>query len=121
MRLIERVFAEDSLIGSVTSPLTGGYASVFGGFGMLVTSILRLVFIGGGLLALFNFIVAGFQYMNAGGDSKALNSAWDKIWNSLLGLVIIVGSFALAAIVGQVLFHDALFILNPTIKGPNTP
>lgn len=118
MTLIERIFAEDDIVGSVTSPLTGGYASVFGGFGLLITNILRLVFIGGGIFALFNFIIAGFQYMNAGGDTKALNSAWDKIWNSLLGLVIIVGSFALSAVVGQLLFGNATFILNPTIVGP---
>ncbi len=109
----------EPIVGSVTSPLAGtGYASVFGGFGLLVTNILRLVFVGGGIFALFNFIIAGFQYMNAGGDSKAMTAAWDKIWHSLLGLVVIVGSFALAAVVGQLLFGSATFILNPTIVGP---
>lgn len=118
MRLLERIFAESDIVGSVASPLQGSYASVFGGFGVLVTSILRLVFVAGGVFALFNFIIAGFQYMNAGGDTKALNSAWNKIWNSLLGLVIIVGSFALAAVIGKLLFGSATFILNPTIVGP---
>ena len=108
----------EPIVGSVTSPLEGSYATVFGGFGILVTNILRLVFIGGGIFALFNFIIAGFQYMNAGGDTKALNSAWNKIWNSLMGLVIIVGSFALAAVVGQLLFNDATFILNPKLVSP---
>lgn len=117
MTFIERVLA-DEIIGSVTSPLTGGYSTVFGGFGLLITNILRLVFVGGGIFALFNFIVAGFQYMNAAGDSKALTAAWDRIWHSLLGLVVIVGSFALSAVVGQLLFGNATFILNPTIVGP---
>lgn len=117
MAFIEQVLA-DEIVGSVTSPLTGGYSSVFGGFGLLVTSLLRLVFVAGGILSLFNFIVAGFQYMNAGGDSKAMSAAWARIWHSLLGLVVIVGSFALTAVVGQVLFGNANFILNPTIIGP---
>lgn len=114
---IERIVANE-FVGSVTNPIQNGYGSVFGGFGALVTNILRLVFVAGGIFALFNFIIAGFQYMNAGGDTKALNSAWDKIWNSLLGLIVIVGSFALTAILGQLLFGNATFILNPTIVGP---
>jgi hypothetical protein len=56
--------------------------------------------------------------MNAGGDSKAVGKAWDKIWQSLLGLVIIVGSFAVASIFGQLIFGRADFILNPQIYGP---
>jgi len=39
--------------------------------------------------------------MTAAGDSKALGAAWNRIWNSLLGLVVVVGSFALAELFSQ--------------------
>ena len=71
-----------------------------------------------GLFAFINLILAGFQFMGAGGDSKAIEKAFGKIWQSLLGLVIVVGSFALAALFGYLLFGDAGFILNPKFYGP---
>lgn len=112
------VFAADDIIGKVTSP-TGTYGSVAGGGLILfLTNILRLVFVGAGIFAFVNLVIAGFQYMGAGGDAKALGQAWGRIWGSLLGLVLVVGSFALAALFGYVLFGDAGFILNPKIYGP---
>jgi hypothetical protein len=56
--------------------------------------------------------------MNAGGDAKSLASAWATIWQSLVGLLFIVGSFAVAALIGQLIFGDATYILNPRIYGP---
>ena len=85
---------------------------------MFMSNILRLVFVVAGIFAFFNFIIAGFQYMNAGGDSKSLTAAWDRIWQSLIGLVIIVGSFAVAALIGQVFFGRPEAILSPMIYGP---
>lgn len=117
MSFIERIYAEGDLVGPITSPLTGGYASIQG-VGPFITNVFRLFFVAAGIMALFNFLVAGFKFINAGGDSKAVGAAWDKIWQSLLGLVIVVGSFALASLMGQLLFGRPDFILNPTIYGP---
>lgn len=79
----------------------------------LFTNTLRLVFFGGGVWAFLNLIIAGFQFMNASGDAKAIQSAWGKIWQSLLGLLIIVSSFVISAIVGWLIFHDPLFMFKP--------
>jgi hypothetical protein len=130
--LIQKVFAQEDwcqrhpeecglneaspIIGKVLNPLTYGSFQV--GLVPFFNNVLRLVFVVAGIYALLNFIVAGYQYMTAGGDSKMLAAAWNKIWQSLLGLLIIVGSFVLAGIFGQLFFGDAGFILNPTIYGP---
>jgi hypothetical protein len=112
----------EDIIGKIQLPT--GYQSAFGSGGspgglvMLFTNILRLVFVVAGLYAFINFIVAGFQYMGAAGDSKALSAAWDRIWQSFIGLIVIVASFALAALAGQILFGNPGFILNPKIYGP---
>ena len=115
--------ANTDLFGTVQNPLQtaegGGYPGLLeGGLVLLFSNILRLVFVAAGIYAFLNFIVAGFQYIQAGGDTKALTAAWDRIWQSLLGLVIIVGSFALAALFGYLIFGDASYILNPKIYGP---
>jgi hypothetical protein len=114
---MEKIFAQD-LVGSIDNPLAATGYNGLGGIGLFITNILRVFFVVAGILALFNFITAGFSFMNAGGDSKAVGKAWDKIWQSLLGLVIIVGSFAVASIFGQLIFGRADFILNPQIYGP---
>lgn len=114
---VKPVFAE-GVVGTVESPILQTYGNFDIGVTALMTNILRLVFVVAGVYALFNFIIAGYQYMMAGGDSKALASAWARIWQTLLGLIIIVASFALAALFGYILFGNAGFILNPVIYGP---
>lgn len=121
--ILEKIFAQgNDIIGSVKNPLPAPYQNLTGAQGGLLlffSNVLRLVFVVAGIFAFLNFIVAGFTYMNAGGDSKSLESAWARIWQSLVGLLIVIGSFAMAALLGQLFFGDAGFILNPKIYGPN--
>jgi hypothetical protein len=116
---MDKIFAADAttLVGTVKNPLPTAYQGV-GKISVFFTNILRLVFVAAGIFAFVNLILAGFQFIGAGGDSKAVEKAWGKIWQSLLGLILVVGSFALAALFGQILFGNAGFILNPTIYAP---
>ena len=82
-------------------------------------NILKLVIVGAGLFAFINFIMAGYTFLGAGGDSKKVAEAWGKIYNSIIGLLFVAGSFVLAAVIGWILFHNAGAILNPVIYGPD--
>jgi hypothetical protein len=117
---IEKVFAQDAtrIVGTVDNPLPAYGSVAGGGLILFLTNILRLVFVAAGLFAFINLILAGFQFIGAGGDAKVVEKAWNKIWQSLLGLILIVGSFALAALFGYLLFNNAGFILSPKIYGP---
>ncbi len=90
-----------------------------GGLGNFLNLILRVMIIGAGIYALFNFVMAGYAFLSAGDDSKKVEGAWGKIWQSALGLAVAAGAFVLAAIFGQLIFGDWNFILNPSI--PETP
>jgi len=94
----------------------GSYSS--GGPTRFLTGILRTLIIGAGLFALFNFILAGYSFLSAGADAKKIAEAWSKIWLSVLGLAIAVGSFTLAAIFGQLLFGDYNALLQIKVYGP---
>lgn len=117
-----KVFAQSNpvkdIVGTFTNPLPDQYKNLSGGLVFFISNVLRLAFVAAGVYSLFNFVVAGFQYMSAAGDQKVLQDSWNRIWNSLLGLIVIVVSFALAALFGYLLFGDAGFILNPKIYGP---
>ncbi len=107
------------IIGTIQNPQLAPYGDIAsGGLTLFITNLIRLAFVGAGIYALVNFILAGFGFMSAGGDSKKIGEAWNKIWQTLMGLVFIVGSFALAALFGFLIFGDATFILNPKIYGP---
>lgn len=116
--MVEKLLAQaDQVVGTIENKISP-YGSYDKGLILFFSNILRLVFVVAGVYAFLNLIMAGFQYMNAGGDSKALGAAWSRIWQSLMGLVIIVGSFALAGLFGYLIFGDAGFILNPKVYGP---
>jgi hypothetical protein len=84
----------------------------------LFNNILKILIVVAGIFALLNFILAGYAFMSAGGDPKKIDAAWGKIWQSMVGLLLIAVSFALAALLGKLLFGSATAILQPTIYGP---
>ncbi len=111
--------ANPPLFGTIAPPITA-YPPCIEGLTMLAVNILRLAFLIAGIWAFLNFIVAGYTFLSASGDPKKITQAWEKIWVSIVGLVIIVASFILAAIVGFLLFGDPLFILRPKIYSTGT-
>lgn len=114
------------IFGTIENPLgttfgeAGGYASVESGFGLLLTNIVRLVTIAAGLWSFVNLLIGGFTYITANAEAEKLVQAWAKIWQSLIGMVIIVGAFALTGIISKLLFGSYTTILNPVIYGPGS-
>lgn len=64
-----------------------------------VATIIRngiwLLIVVGFVIALIWIIFAGYGFIFAGDDTKKVASSWSKIYWGLLGLVIIVGAFAI--------------------------
>jgi hypothetical protein len=118
---IKNPFRPKSEGGLGVSPYAGEIGSETFGLLAFLNNILKLVVVIAGIFAFFNLIIAGYQFMTAMGDPKGITNAWNKIWQSLIGLVIVAGSFALAAIFGWLLFGDATAILKPQIYGPGAP
>lgn len=96
----------------------GGFADSGKGLVGLLNNILKLITLGAGLFAVVNFILAGYGIMSSSGDPEKMGKATSKIWNSVIGLILIVAAFAFAALIGWIIFHDADAILNLKIYGP---
>jgi hypothetical protein len=99
-------------------PLSRFGALQAGGAGIFLNLIIKLMIVGAGIYALFNFILAGYAFLSAGDDAGKIAGAWAKIYQSVLGLAVAAGSIALATIFGWLLFRDAGFLLKPTIITP---
>lgn len=118
-----------SIIGGITPPapfqdVAGQYGGILkgvkSGLGLIrfFNNLVRLLFVIGGLWAFLNLVLAGYGFLGAGEDPKKMAAAWAKIWQSIMGLLFMLGSFVLAAIFSYLLFGNPLTILNPKIYGP---
>lgn len=104
------------IFGHITPSLP--YGGVTEGLTLFLNNIIRLLIVVGGLWTFLNIILAGFDFLGGGNDPKKVNAAWSRIWWSALGLLFIIASFLLAALLGYLLFKDPGAILNPKIYGP---
>ena len=108
-----------SFFGCVNAPIgVINYGANVTGLMGLANNILKLIIVFAGIYAFLNIIIAGYTFLGAGGDAKKVQQAWEKIWQSMLGLLFVAGSLVLAAILGWLIFKDPTAIINPKIYGP---
>ena len=82
----------------------------------LIKNGITLLIIVAFVVALIWMIFAGYSFIFAGDDPKKVSSAWSRIYLGLLGLVIIIASYALIVLVETVFnvkFISAPFKLTP--------
>jgi hypothetical protein len=79
-------------------------------FNRLISNFIGLMTIGAGLWFIFQLINGGYIWISAGGDKQAVQNAQKKIMNALMGIVIVILSYALAGVVGTFLGFN---LLNP--------
>lgn len=113
------------IFGSVDNPLSNAfgvssYASVTTGLPLLISNIVRIITIGAGIWMFTNLLVAGFMYITSNGEQEKILKAWNIIWQSLMGLLIIVAAFAITGIISLLLYGNTSTILTPVIYGPGT-
>jgi hypothetical protein len=65
--------------------------SIFSLVGMLIGVFLQVL----GVIFVILFIVAGYHWMMAGGDTAKIDKAKDSMWRAIIGLLIIIGSYAI--------------------------
>ena len=117
-----KLLASD-IVGSVTDPWgtinPGTYPSGSGqGLIILLNNILKLLIVVAGIYSFLNLIVAGYSFMAAAGNPEKVTEAWNKIWQTLVGLLIVASSFILAGLFGYLIFGDATAIIQPKIYPP---
>ena len=107
------------IFGTITPPdAIKKYSDPGVGIGNLLNTVFKSLIVIAGVYALFNLIFAGYAFMSAGDDPKKVQGAWQKIWQTLIGLIFAAGAFVIAALAGQLIFKDPDALLQIKIFGP---
>jgi hypothetical protein len=80
---------------AISAGISGGTTDLYTIVGRVVNVVLGFL----GIVLLFYFIYGGFRWMTAGGDEKQVDEAKRMIRNAVIGLVIIMASYALSSFV----------------------
>lgn len=64
----------------------------------IISSIIGVMTIAAGVWFLLQFIIGGFNMINAGGDKAKLQSSRDRLTNAFIGLIIVVASWAILSL-----------------------
>jgi len=82
--------------GAVSIPAGQSETSFVAG---LIRGGIQFLLITAFIVALIWTIFAGFRFVFSGGDEKSVSGAWSQIYWGLIGLVVVVGAFAIIRLV----------------------
>lgn len=99
-------------------PGVSNFGPGLSGLPVFLTVILRTLVMVAGIYSLLNFMFAGYTFLSGAGDPKKVQDAWAKIWQTIIGLVVVAASFLLAALLGFFLFRDPYALLRIRVFGP---
>lgn len=74
----------------------------------VISSIIGVITAVAGIWFFLNFIIAGVQWIGAGGDKHTLEEAQKRITNAFIGLIIVVAGWSILALAGKFLGYDIL-------------
>ncbi len=75
--------------------------SALSGITSIISAVVGFMTIAAGIWFLFQFIIGGFYWITAGGDKSRLEQSRDRITNAIVGLLVVVSSYAILAITAK--------------------
>ncbi len=97
---------------NVPNPATADAPTFVAGFIRNGISLLILVSF---IVMLIYTIIAGIRFITASGDEKAVSAAWSQIYMGMIGMVVVIASYAIIRLV------ETFFGVNIVSDGFNLP
>jgi len=69
----------------------------------------------GGILVLVFFIWGAVEWIASGGDKGKVENARNRITQSIVGLIILIGSYIILGFISELFFGDSFNILEPDL------
>ncbi len=77
-------------------------------FELIISNFVGFMTIMAGIFFLIYFIIAAFNWVTSGGESSKLQASRDRMLHAVLGLIIVVGSYAIVGLLGTIIGLDVL-------------
>jgi len=117
------LIAQDGSLGTFKAPSAAFAPEVDASGAAAATTIDQLLSIALGAVTLvaaiyflFVFVVAAMTWLNAGGDSGKITKARDSMTQGLIGLLIVVASYAIIGVVGSLFGINILNFSGEIVK-----
>ena len=107
MRIIKAAYAVNEITNPALGPNIVGL-SAGAGLAFYIAQLWKTVVIVGGLGVMLYLIWGGIDVLTSGADKGKLETGTHKITNSLIGLGVLVASYAVIYFIGAVLKIDLL-------------
>jgi len=69
--------------------------------GAVITNIVQFLLLIVGIIAFVMFVVAGFQYLTAGGNEETVEKARTTMINTIIGIVVIAIAYIIVRFIGD--------------------
>jgi hypothetical protein len=89
-------------------PETTDQPGFLGSFELIISNILGLFTIIGGLIFVIYFLIAAVEWITAGGDAGKVTSARDKMTQGVIGLIILVAAYGIIGLIGTIVGIDLI-------------
>lgn len=95
-------------------PGTENATATDGGLGYWIGRSINVVMVFSALLLFINLITGGIEWVSSGGDSGKLQKARDRIFQSIIGILVLSATIALFVLVQNFLDIEVLNFTTPT-------
>lgn len=100
IQLVQKVYADEIVNNAIPANITSLGAGP--GLALYIASLWRTVVIVGGLAFIIYLVWGGVEYLTSGGDKGRIDDASKKISSSVIGVAILVGSYAITLFIQSV-------------------
>lgn len=102
-------------VGGLAGNNAGGISSgdPLEGLELFISRIIGFLTVLAGIFFIVYFILGALSWITAGGDTSKIQKARDQIVQGVIGLIVIIGAYAVVGIIGSVIGID---ILNPAAQ-----
>lgn len=117
---IPKVFAQtpEELVGDIKIPkgvdLINQDSGADIGIILFISNVIRIFTIIGGIWIVINLILAAYLYLTSD-SADVTTKVRDKVTMSVLGFVLMIAAYSVAAIIGLLLYGEPGYILSPSI------
>lgn len=92
----------------VADAAAAGSGSIFTTY---ILRVIQFIISAGGIMVLLYFVWGAVEWITAGGDSSKIQKGRDKIVQAIIGMILLVGSFAIIGFINTLFFQGMFDLL----------